>query len=98
MSRRRFFMLVLSRKSDQKIHIGPDITVTILEVSGKFVRVGIEAPDSVSILRGEVKEQIESENRMAASRTKHLDELKKIGGFRGLFSLKPRRKDDSGGE
>jgi carbon storage regulator len=91
-------MLVLSRKAGQRIHIGTDITVNILEVSGKSVRIGIEAPDAVSILRDEVKEQIELENRMAASRVKHLDVLRKIGPFHGLFSLKSRRGDDAGEE
>jgi len=91
-------MLVLSRKAGQIIYIGSDITVSVVEVSGKFVRVGIEAPDAVLILRGEVKEQIEMENRMAASRVKHLDELKKIGPFNGLFPLKSRRGDDTGEE
>ena len=91
-------MLVLSRKAGQRIHIGSDVIVSILEVSGKFVRIGIEAPDAVSILRGEVKEQIERENRMAADHVKHLDELKKIGPLSGLLSLKSRRRNDAGKE
>ena len=71
-------MLVLSRKAGQKIHIGPDITISILEVTGKFVRIGVQAPDSVNILRDEVKEQIEQENRLAASHVKHIENLKTI--------------------
>jgi carbon storage regulator len=86
-------MLVLSRKTGQRIHIGSDITVSLLEVSGKSVRIGIEAPDAVLILRGEVKEQIERENRMAASHVKHLDELKKISPLSGLLSLKTRENE-----
>lgn len=91
-------MLVLSRKAGQRIYIGSDITVSLLEVSGKSVRIGIEAPDAVLILRGEVKEQIERENRMAASHVKHLEELKKISPLSGLLSLKTREKEHAGEE
>lgn len=47
-------MLVLTRKTQQQIQIGPDITITILQVKGKAVRVGIEAPHDVNVLRSEV--------------------------------------------
>jgi len=49
-------MLVLTRKADQKIQIGPDVTLTVLDVKGRYVRIGIEAPSSVRILRGELSE------------------------------------------
>ena len=44
-------MLVLTQKADDKIHIGNDITVTILRVKGRAVKVGIEAPADVQVLR-----------------------------------------------
>jgi carbon storage regulator len=47
-------MLVLSRKPGEKIVIGGGITVTVLEAHGDRVRVGIEAPDQVRILRAEL--------------------------------------------
>ena len=47
-------MLVLSRKSNETIKIGDDIEIRILEVKGDTVRIGIEAPKSVDILRGEL--------------------------------------------
>lgn len=47
-------MLVLTRKIRQQIHIGENITITILRVKGQAVRVGIEAPGDVRILRGEI--------------------------------------------
>lgn len=46
-------MLVLTRKKEQKIQIGRNITVTILKVKGRSVHLGIEAPGDVRILRGE---------------------------------------------
>jgi len=87
-------MIVLSRKAGQTIHIGSDITVSVLEVSGKFIRIGIDAPQTVTILRGEVKEQIERENRLAAERMKHLDDLLRLGPFPGISTR--RMKDDFG--
>jgi len=47
-------MLVLSRKEGERIAIGANITVTALEVLGSRVRIGIEAPDGVKILRQEL--------------------------------------------
>ncbi len=58
-------MLVLTRKPDQSIMVGEDIEITILEVRGEQVRIGIRAPKSVMIHRKEVYEQIEEENRSA---------------------------------
>ena len=47
-------MLVLSRKIQERVCIGDNITLTILQVKGKTVRVGIEAPRSVRVVRGEL--------------------------------------------
>ncbi len=47
-------MLVLSRKPGEKITIGDNITLTVLEVSGNRIKVGVEAPGSVRVLRGEL--------------------------------------------
>jgi carbon storage regulator len=55
-------MLVLTRKPDQSIIIGSDIEITVLEVRGEQVRLGIRAPRSVAVHRKEVFEQINSEN------------------------------------
>ena len=77
-------MLVLSRKPGERIHIGKDIVVTVLEVSGKLVRIGISAPDHVSILRSEVKEQIESQNKDAAVKHEYMDRIKEIGSMLNL--------------
>ena len=47
-------MLVLTRKQNDKIQIGDNITVTVLRMKGKAVRLGIEAPSSVNVMRGEL--------------------------------------------
>lgn len=49
-------MLVLSRKSQESIQIGSDIQVRIISIRGNTVRIGIEAPAEVSILRSELAE------------------------------------------
>ena len=59
-------MLVLTRKLGESIVIGNNVRVTILEMQGKQIRLGIEAPPEVSVHRGEVYERIEAENRLAA--------------------------------
>ena len=48
-------MLVLSRKESQRIRLGDSIVVTIVKISGDKVRVGIEAPTSVLVLRDELE-------------------------------------------
>ena len=55
-------MLVLTRKAKQQIQIGPDITITILQVKGQAVRVGIEAPRDVCVLRTELAEKLPDES------------------------------------
>jgi carbon storage regulator len=47
-------MLVLSRKLSQQIMIGSDVKITIVKIERNQVRIGIEAPDEVAILRGEL--------------------------------------------
>ena len=48
-------MLILARKAGQSIQIGDDITVTLTEIKGSIVRLGIDAPQDVPIVRGELK-------------------------------------------
>ena len=57
-------MLVLTRKPDQSIMVGDDIEITVLEVRGEQVRLGIRAPRNVAVHRKEVFEQIQQGNRL----------------------------------
>lgn len=59
-------MLILTRKTNEKIRIGNDITITIIEVRGDQVKVGIEAPKDVKVFRQEVFNAIQSENKAAS--------------------------------
>ena len=58
-------MLVLSRKTNETIKIGDDIEIRILEAKGDTVRIGIEAPRNVDILRGELVQSITETNTEA---------------------------------
>ncbi len=60
-------MLVLSRRAGESVVLGEDITVTVLEVRGDVVRVGIDAPRSLKVHRAELLAQLEESNRQAAS-------------------------------
>ena len=60
-------MLVLTRKSDEKITIGDDVVVSVLEIKGSQVKLGIEAPKGVAVHRSEIYERIQDENLLAAS-------------------------------
>lgn len=55
-------MLVLSRKESEKIMLGESITLTVVRVSGDRVRIGIEAPRDMVILRRELEEHEESQD------------------------------------
>ncbi len=70
-------MLVLSRQRDESIIIGDNIVVTIVDVRGDKVRLGIEAPREVSVHRREVYEAIQRENKQAAQI--QLDDARQIG-------------------
>ena len=67
-------MLILSRKTGEFIKIGDDVAIHVIEISKGFVKIGIDAPEHIKILREEVYERVKSENIEAAQ-----------GGASGLF-------------
>lgn len=60
-------MLVLTRRPGESIRIGTDVTVTVLEVRGDQIRIGIDAPRSVKVHREEVFQEIERTNTEAVA-------------------------------
>ena len=62
-------MLVLSRHKDQTIMIGDNIEITIVDIRGDKVRIGITAPSKIPVHRKEVYEAIKKENKQAANVT-----------------------------
>jgi carbon storage regulator len=59
-------MLILSRKVNEKIMIGDDISVSVIEIRGDQVRIGVDAPKKVKVFRQEVYDAIKEENKAAA--------------------------------
>lgn len=75
-------MLILARKIDEKIKIGQDITISIIDVHGDQVKIGVEAPKNVRVFRQEVFDAIQAENKAAAAPTEvkaeSLDSISKL--------------------
>jgi carbon storage regulator len=85
-------MLVLSRQRDETIMIGDDIEVTVVDIRGDKVRLGINAPKEISVHRKEVYDAIRRENRAAAQvKPEDLSGLGKIGP-KGPQSDKDQKK------
>ena len=62
-------MLVITRRPNERICLGDDVTITVLEVVGSTVRLGIEAPAEVPIYRQEIWAAVKQENQAAAQAT-----------------------------
>ncbi len=71
-------MLALSRKINESIVIGQDVEITILEIKGDQVKIGINAPKSVPIFRKEIFVQIKEENQQSADNTDNVQLLKDL--------------------
>ncbi len=78
-------MLVLSRQKDQTIMIGDTIEITVVDIRGDKVRLGITAPSQIPVHRKEVYEAIQKENREAARMS-----------LEDLTQLTRKRPDDAG--
>jgi carbon storage regulator len=62
-------VLIITRRPSQKIMLGDDVTIHVMEISGNSVRLGIEAPRSVPVYREEIWAAVKQENQAAASAT-----------------------------
>lgn len=71
-------MLSLARKINQSIMIGSDIEITLLEIKGDQVKIGINAPKSVPIYRKEIYMQIQDENKKASEGEIDVEVLNKL--------------------
>lgn len=71
-------MLALARKVNESIMIGNDIEITVLEIKGDQIKLGVKAPKSVPIYRKELYVQIQEENKQAGSAVD-------VEAVRGLF-------------
>ena len=79
-------MLVLTRRSQQSIMIGKDVVITVLEVRGDQVRIGVSAPRDVEVHREEVFLELQEANRSAAAPSPE--------ALTALGALLPQAEDD----
>ncbi len=70
-------MLALSRKQGESIVIGNNIKITVLEVKGDQIKIGIDAPKSVPVYRNEIYEEIQKANKETAENL-DIESLKKL--------------------
>ena len=93
-------MLVLSRKKNESIIINDNITVTVIEIRGDKVRLGIEAPKDVTVHRREVYEAIQNQARASRARCQGRpsrglsDRLRRIAGLSDSRSSDPPGRPD----
>ena len=59
-------MLIITRRAGQKVMLGDDITVHVMEIVGNSVRIGVEAPKSLPVYREEIWAAVKEENQAAA--------------------------------
>lgn len=81
-------MLVVTRRSEQSTVIGDDIVITVLEIRGDSVRLGIQAPGEVGVYREEVYAELQRANRDSATSP--------VAAVRQLAALKERREKRAG--
>jgi carbon storage regulator len=68
-------MLIITRRAGQKIMLGDDVTIHVMEIVGNSVRIGVEAPKSLPVYREEIWAAVKEENQ--ASATANTDSLPK---------------------
>jgi carbon storage regulator len=84
-------MLILSRKINEKIMIGEDISVSIIEIRGDQVRIGVDAPKTVKVFRQEVFDAIMAENKAAAQSSPVFPEFDPKTGPAPLGQFEPSK-------
>ena len=74
-------MLALSRRTNESIMIGNDIEISILEIKGDQVKIGVKAPKSIPVFRKEIFLQIEEENKKAAAQEQTRETIEQLFGM-----------------
>jgi carbon storage regulator len=87
-------MLVLTRRSEESIVIGGNIVVTVLGVEGEKVKIGIEAPREISILRRELIGAIQEQDRLA-EKLAYMPEPPALQGLRDLLEEEAGKEEES---
>lgn len=71
-------MLILSRRKGESLIIGDNIAISVIDVQGDIVKIGIDAPRSVSVYRQEIYTEIQAANREAQKNLPTVEQLKKM--------------------
>lgn len=85
-------MLILTRKPEQGIVIDGTIRVRILAVDGDRIKIGIEAPDQVGVLREELAEQVAGANREAVTGAQNRQIARRLQGIDEQRATEPRQR------
>jgi carbon storage regulator len=80
-------MLVLTRRAGESVMIGDDVVITVLDVRGDVIRLGIKAPRSIQVHREEIYRELQEANRAAASPSE--DAVRALAGLVGHAGDKP---------
>lgn len=88
---REVFLLAVTRKVKDKIHINDDIVIHILDIKSRNVRIGIEAPPNYLIFRGEIYEKILDTNKEMIAADFTTDDVKAFLGAKGKAN-KPKEQ------
>ncbi len=92
-------MLILTRRVGQTVTIGDDVEITVIQISGDQVRLGINAPRQVKVYRKEVLDQIALENAAAAASAADLEEVESaLRGPEKVEQTSQEGSSPSGGE
>ncbi|NLC91904.1 MAG: carbon storage regulator CsrA [Treponema sp.] len=86
-------MLILSRKIDEKICIGENIVITLIDVHGDQVKIGVEAPKTVKVFRQEVFDAIQNENKAAIIDEKKCESNNSLSAVSALSKLLTSNKE-----
>ncbi len=84
-------MLILTRKSGESIVIGDNIRITVIDIKGNQIRLGIEAPHETSVHREEIYKKVQAANVSAADSAKI-----NLRGFQEIWSKKTNAKEREG--
>jgi carbon storage regulator len=86
-------MLIMTRNVKQSLKIGPDITVAVIGVNGKQVRIGIDAPKEIAVLREEVAKRIKSADQQLVLRGPNVSKAKHKWNSAGNNAASDRNPD-----
>ncbi|MCK9223904.1 MAG: carbon storage regulator CsrA [Candidatus Muirbacterium halophilum] len=71
-------MLVLTRKKNQSIIIADNIEIVVVDIKGDQIKIGVNAPKNISVHRKEVYEEIQMENKLAATNKIHINKVREL--------------------